>query len=196
MLTKGAKVLTYIAANTPVYIIAIPISIIKYFNNSTNFSEDEDISVLNKVVQSILENWPLIAICILLIVISLAWMKYLLSRPNNTRIKLSASADATIEAAAFMLPVIITLVLTCFDITGLITAIVIYGITGIVFVLSNQVQTSPMFLLCGYRVIKNDTVYIVTRETVESYNIKIADNVDGVEMRELTKNVFLLNRKQ
>lgn len=64
MLTKGAKVLTYIAANTPVYIIAIPISIIKYFNNSNNFSEDEDISVLKKVVQSILENWPLIAITV------------------------------------------------------------------------------------------------------------------------------------
>lgn len=39
MLTKGAKVLTYIAANTPVYIIAISISVVKYFCNSNNFNE-------------------------------------------------------------------------------------------------------------------------------------------------------------
>lgn len=52
-------------------------------------------------------------------------------------------------------------------------------------------QTSPVFMVYGYKTYKCDDGYIITRLSREKINILMEDEQDGIEAREIVKGVYV-----
>lgn len=100
--------------------------------------------------------------------------------------------NVVIENFGFLTAIIVTVILpTALSDCGIWMAVIIFVVAGIAFVLSNGIQTSPVFMMYGYKTYKCDDGYIITKESREKINILIEDEQDGIEVREIVKGVYV-----
>lgn len=99
---------------------------------------------------------------------------------------------AVIENFGFLTANILTVILpTAFSDYGIWMAAIIFVFVGITFIFSNGMQTSPVFMVYGYKTYKCDDGYIITRLSREKINILMEDEQDGIEAREIVKGVYV-----
>lgn len=100
--------------------------------------------------------------------------------------------NAVIENFGFLTANILTVILpTAFSDYGIWMAAIIFVFVGITFIFSNGMQTSPVFMVYGYKTYKCDDGYIITRLSREKINILMEDEQDGIEAREIVKGVYV-----
>ena len=126
-----------------------------------------------------------------LTVFSIVWTRYIKSWKNNTRVRFRMKEDSKIDESAFILPYIFTVVTFNFDIYGWLICLLIYGSVGLLFVQSRKLQMSPIFILSRYHILTDGTNKIITRSTAESFNLKLDNQPNGIEARELAKHIYI-----
>lgn len=129
---------------------------------------------------------------VILIAFSLFYVRQFMRQRNNTRIKKKVEENAVIENFGFLTANILTVILpTAFSDYGIWMAAIIFVFVGITFIFSNGMQTSPVFMVYGYKTYKCDDGYIITRLSREKINILMEDEQDGIEAREIVKGVYV-----
>ena len=191
MMTTLSCWLLYIASYGIVYMV---IAFCIIYNRILEFQKLELFQALSYSEQTIyILNEEKISLPILfaLTIFSIIWSLHLKSWKNNSRISFRMKEDSKIEESAFILQYICTIVTFNFDIYGWIICIFIYCSVGLLFVQSRKLQMSPIFILSRYHILTDGTNKIITRDTVESFNLKLEDQPNGIEVRELAKHVYI-----
>jgi uncharacterized pyridoxamine 5'-phosphate oxidase family protein len=80
----------------------------------------------------------------------------------------------------------------CLSDSGIAVDIFTIIVFGIVFINGDKVYASPIFLLHHYKVYKCNNYIVLTTMSREKFNIQVEDTIDGVEARELTKDVYIV----
>jgi len=129
----------------------------------------------------------------LLIVFSVLVMIGITKMEMTTRIKHEPKNDAVWETFSGFLAPALALVATFFGDYGMILSTVIFVVTGIAFVNSKQVYRASVFIfpLC-YRIFKADNSVLITRDSRDGLRLRIAENPDGIEAKELSSGIFMV----
>lgn len=191
MMTTFARWLLYIASYKIVYLIVAFCVVFNRFHGFQNNEAFLSLPFVDKVREAIRADIAILLILFFLFVFSIVWTKYIKSWKNNTRIRLKMNSDSKIEEAAFILPYAFTIITINLDVYGWMVCILIYLCVGLLFVQSKKVQMSPVFILSRYNILTNGNVKLITRDSVEAFNLKLDDHPDGIQVRELTKGVYI-----
>lgn len=114
----------------------------------------------------------------------------------TTRIKLIPEKNVSIEMLGYIVAQVITIATTVFSDWWIPINVVLFAVVGIIFVKSKAVHHSPLFVIpLGNRVFESGGAVIITNYDLEELRMAQEDNVDGIEAKELTKNIFYV-RKQ
>ena len=79
-----------------------------------------------------------------------------------------------------------------FDIPGLLFSVAIMLALGFGIVQTGNMHMCLYFFLHGYHVLSLDNVRILTKFSMEEYLLKLEENPNGLEARELTKRVYII----
>lgn len=189
MMTNLSKWMLYISSYCIVYTFLLGVSV---FNGWKSVENMENKSIVEKANLIFFENKFVWCGLIILIVFSLFYVRHFMRQRNNTRIKKKVEENVVIENFGFLTANILTVILpTAFSDYGIWMAVIIFVFVGIAFVFSNGMQTSPVFMMYGYKTYKCGDGYIITRESREKINILIEDEQDGIEVREIVKGVYV-----
>ena len=191
MLTGLACWLLYIASYGIIYIIISFCVMYNRFIDFQNVDTFQSLSRTQQIIHVAYHEKVILIVLFLLFIFSISWTRYIKTWKNNTRIKFRMSDDSKIDESAFILPYIFTVVTFNFDIYGWIICILIYLSVGFLFVQTRKLQMSPIFILSRYHILTDGTNKVITRNSVESFNLKLDDSPDGIEVRELAKNIFI-----
>lgn len=190
-MTTFSCCLLYIASYGIVYVI---IAFCIMYNSFIVAQSNEAFQALSRIEKAayIFNNERIVLLILFaLTVFSIAWTLYIKSWKNNTRVRFRMKEDSKIDESAFILPYIFTVVTFNFDVYGWLICLLIYGSIGLLFVQSRKLQMSPIFILSRYRILTDGTNKIITRNTVESFNLKLDDHPNGIEARELAKHIYI-----
>ncbi|MDY4097228.1 MAG: hypothetical protein SOY47_10990 [Lachnospiraceae bacterium] len=191
MLTGLACWLLYIASYSIIYIIISFCVMYNCFIDFQNIDTFQSLSRTQQIIHVAYHEKVILIVLFFLFIFSISWARYIKTWKNNTRIKFRMSDDSKIDESAFILPYIFTVVTFNFDIYGWIICILIYLSVGFLFVQTRKLQMSPIFILSRYHILTDGTNKVITRNSVESFNLKLDDSPDGIEVRELAKNIFI-----
>ena len=152
---------------------------------------------LGELIKSItVKNWITGGVLLVLIIFSIFTMESLKKIGMTKRIKFEPKDDVVWEAYSGFLAPVLALAGTFFGDYGLLFSIVIFVVTGIAFVRSKRVYLASVFIfpMC-YKIFKceNGTV-LITRGTRDGLRLRIAENPDGVEAKELEPGMFMVKR--
>ena len=154
-----------------------------------------DVRSLRELFKSITaRNWITGTVLLALIIFSIITIAGIKKIRMTTRIKFEPEDDVVWEAYSGFLAPTLALAGTFFGDYGLIFSFVIFIATGIAFVRSKQVHLASVFLLpMGYKIFKseNDAI-LITKDTRDELRLRIAENPDGVEAKELELGIFLV----
>ena len=111
----------------------------------------------------------------------------------TTRIKNEPKDDAVWESYSGFLAPALSLAATCFNAYGFLFGLVIFVVAGIIFVRSKQVHRAAVFIfpLC-YRIFKAENVVLITRDSRDGLRLRLEENPDGIEAKELSSGIFLV----
>ena len=139
------------------------------------------------------KNWISGSILLLLIIFSIFVMVRIQKMKMTTRVKHEPKDDVVWEAYTGFLAPALALAGTFFGDYGLIFSLVIFFITGIAFVRSKQVHLATVFIfpLC-YRVFNADNAVLITRYSSDGLRLRIEEEPDGVEAKELAPKIYLV----
>lgn len=189
MMTDLSKWMLYISSYCIVYTFLLGVSV---FNGWKSVENMENKSIVEKANLIFSENKYVWCGLILLIAFSIFYIRHFMRQRNNTRFKKKVEENVVIENFGFLTAIIVTVILpTALSDCGIWMAVIIFVVAGIAFVLSNGIQTSPVFMMYGYKTYKCDDGYIITKESREKINILIEDEQDGIEVREIVKGVYV-----
>lgn len=148
----------------------------------------------NKFIQKCtLGDWIIWITLLVLIVVSIITMIGIKKLKMTSRIKYFPKDDIVWEAYSGFLAPALALVATFFGDYGLIFSLVIFVVTGIAFVLSKQAHLASVFIFpMGYKIFKAEEKVLITRDSKDGLRLKIEENTDGVEAKELEPGIFLL----
>lgn len=191
MMTTFSCCLLYIASYGIVYVIIAFCIVYNGFIIAQNNEAFQALSQIEKVAYIFNNERIVLLILLVLAVFSIVWTRYIKSWKNNTRVRFRMKEDSKLDESAFILPYIFTVVTSNFDIYGWLICLLIYGSVGLLFVQSRKLQMSPIFILSRYHILTDGTNKIITRNTVESFNLKLDDQPNGIEARELAKHVYI-----
>lgn len=189
MMTNLSKWMLYISSYCIVYVFLLGVSV---FNGWKSLKTIENKSIAEKASLIFSENKFVWCGLVILIAFSLFYVRQFMRQRNNTRIKKKVEENAVIENFGFLTANILTVILpTAFSDYGIWMAAIIFVFVGITFIFSNGMQTSPVFMVYGYKTYKCDDGYIITRLSREKINILMEDEQDGIEAREIVKGVYV-----
>lgn len=191
MMTKLSRWLLYNASYILGYIL---IGISKGISTYSDKRGDEAFQLFSHVekCKSVFqEDVLLYSILGVLTLVGVLWTICFLRWGNNRKIKYRMENDSSMEMIGFLVPYIVSMVTITIDFYSIIVNFIIWLILGIVFTSNNLLRSSPLFFACGYKVYNSDKIYVITKMSREEYNLKLEDNPDGIEARELAKNVFI-----
>jgi len=140
----------------------------------------------------IIPNFPLLLTLAVLFLLSVIWLLSLVKWENNTRIKGEVKDNITIEMAAFFATYILPLIFIDFDLIGIIISIVIFLVFAIAFIASDKHFLNPTFILFGYKLYRVDDKCVLFRKSMDALKIKLIENKDGVSVRELVRNTYIV----
>jgi hypothetical protein len=179
----------YISSYCIVYVFLLGVSV---FNSWKSVKTIESKSIAEKASLIFSENKFVWCGLVILIAFSFFYVRQFMRQRNNTRIKKKVEENAVIENFGFLTANILTVILpTAFSDYGIWMAAIIFVFVGITFIFSNGMQTSPVFMVYGYKTYKCDDGYIITRLSREKINILMEDEQDGIEAREIVKGVYV-----
>lgn len=191
MMTTFSCWLLYIASYGIVYVIVAVCVVLNRVITLQGIQEFCALSYIEQAVYILNSEKVILIILLVLTAFSIIWTRYIKTWKNNSRISFRVSKDSKIEESAFILPYILTVVTFNFDIYGWLICIMVYGVVGLLFVQSRALQTSPIFILSRYHILTDGVNKVITRDTVEAYNLKIDDQPNGIEVRELAKHIYI-----
>ena len=174
-----SKILNFLSA----YLILYPLLIIRVI-----FLDKPKISLW---CENIKPNLILIAVLLFFFMISLIWIFSLLRWKNNTRIKGFAKENITFEMMIFFATYIIPLILIDIQWVGLIVSITIFLVFGIIFIASDKHFLNPTFLLFGYKLYRLNDFCVLYKGSIDSLNISLTENQNGISARELVRNTYI-----
>ncbi len=140
-------------------------------------------------------DWIIWSILVSLIIFSIVVMHRIKRILMTTRIKNEPEDDSVWEVYSGFLVQAIALILSFFEEHGLYFSLVFFIIGGIAFIKSKQVYLASVFIFpLGYKIYKGTgNVKIITKESKDGLRLKLAEDVDGVEAKELAKGIFLIH---
>lgn len=114
---------------------------------------------------------------------------------SNCRLYETIQENSTIEIIAFLIPVFLVF-LTKSEAGynwGILS--VVFLILGIIATSGDYIRLCPWFLYLGYKVYKSSMGnYIICRLSKDCFNVLIEENENGIEAKQLTKNVYIVYR--
>ena len=135
------------------------------------------------------------AVLLGLIIFSLICVRILKRTPMNSRFLEKPKDNIVWEMAGYVLAQVITVLTILFSDYWVVMTLVIFVVTGIVFVNSKKVYYSPLFLiLMGYNVFQCENCFVITNYSKDGLRLAVENNPDGVEARELEDGVFLIRK--
>lgn len=155
-------------------------------------SASEGKSLIETWKINIQNNLGIIIVLAIMFALSLVWMIYLTTWKNNTRYKNRVDKNLTIEMLGFIFPYIVSICTIKIDSFGILINIVLFAVIGIAFICSDRVYMSPTFLLLGYKLYTSGSAYVLTKLSLEQFNLALEDDLNGVNVRELSKNVYIM----
>lgn len=189
---KGlARWCLYIASYGMVYVILGVFAICTKTMELRGMDEYENLSLFKQILTAVNNEKDLLVILLILIAFSIVWTIGFRKWRNNTRIRIKMTEDSKIEESAFILPYLITVITFNISEFGWIICLFIYLVVGVIFVQTRKLQTSPIFLFSRYHILTDGKIKVITKNTVESFNLKIEDSANGIEARELAKGVYI-----
>ena len=191
MMTTFSCWLLYIASYEIIYVMITCYIILNRYTVSIINEDFKALSLIEQTVYIFNKERVILLILFVLIIFSIVWTQYIKSWKNNTRVHFRMKDNSKIDESAFILPYIFTSIPSFFDVFGWFISFTIYGIIGLIFVQSRKIQMSPVFLLSRYHILTDGTNKIITRNTVEAFNLKLDEQQNGIEVRELAKHIYI-----
>lgn len=189
MMTKTGMWLTYIASCRSVFILQI---VSKFFYNYMTFSLIDFPRIQDKLLACWNQDKWLYFILLALVLFSTIWNLRWKRMQNNTRIKYKPEADSTLEVVLTIVAYLAIAFTINLDTYGFIVSLVILIVLGIAIVQTGNIQVCLYFLLHGYHIYTCGNSKILTKKSLEQYLLLLDDSPDGIEARELTKNVYII----
>lgn len=114
----------------------------------------------------------------------------------NSRIKKKPGDNVTLDMLGYIAAQVSTIVSMAITDFWLIIDVVIFLMTGVYYLLSGKVYTSPIFTLgMGRRVYNTeDGCIVITRMSPEDLLRAYEDEVDGIEARQIDRKVYMLKK--
>lgn len=139
------------------------------------------------------KNWITGSILLLLIIFSVFVIARIRKIKMTTRIKHEPKDDVVWESYTGFLAPALALAGTFFGDKGLIFSLVIFVATGIAFVISEKVYLASVFIIpMFYKIFKAENAVLITRESRDGLRLRIEDEPDGVEAKELAPKIYLV----
>ncbi len=130
-----------------------------------------------------------------LILFSLICSRLLRTIPMNTRVKDGPKDNIIWEGAGYILAQVLTILTILLSDYWVIMSLVIFMVTGVIYVNSKKVHYSPIFLIpMGYSVFQCEKSVAITNYSKDGLRLAIESEPDGVEARELAEKVFLIRK--
>lgn len=191
MMTTLSCCLLYIASYWLIYPIIMLFIITNKFNQLQDSPDTQLMTFFEQLIYILNSEKIILLVLLFLFLFSRVWIRFFKAQKNNTRINYKMVSDSKIDESAFIIPYIFTIITFNFDIYGWLICLLIYVCIGFIFVQTKKIQTSPVFILSRYHILTNGHMRVITRDTTESFNIKLEENPNGIEVRELVKNVYI-----
>ncbi len=185
MLKKGPLWAIYTASYFIDYILILGILVWK---------KKQDVPKWNQFIpKCTLSDWLIWALLLILIIISVLVMIRIQRIKMTARVKYDPKDDAVWETYTAFLAPALALGGTFVDEFGLVLSLVVFVAAGIAFVRSKQVHLASVFIfpLC-YNIFKSENVVLITRDSRDELRIRIEEEPDGVEAKELAPKIYLI----
>ena len=109
----------------------------------------------------------------------------------NSRIKMVPQKNITLEMMGYVATQVVVCATTMFTDRWILINTVIFVMTGVYFVNSKKLYTSPLFVFpLGNKVYEAGDSVIITRYSLQGMRLAQEENPDGIEARELTDKVY------
>ena len=188
MMKKLSMWLTYIASCNVVYILQF----LSYTYSLFCVLDPEKYDTsLCKVKAVWNEGKWLLIILLALIVFSSLWNLQWGHVKHNTRIRYRPETDGTLEAVLAVVPYLAMVFTMNIDVYGALVTIVIMFAFGLAIVQTGHIHMCLSFLLRGYHLYICGNVRIITKLSMEGYLIQLDNEPNGINARELTKNIYI-----
>lgn len=189
MLTKFSIWLSYIASCEYVFILQL---ISKFCVTYAGIKPAKYKSFIDHLRLTWKQAPILFTILVILIALSIVWNDSWKRKRNNTRITHRPTSDNTLEVPLSMIAYLAMVLSFNFDIPGLLFSVAIMLALGFGIVQTGNMHMCLYFFLHGYHVLSLDNVRILTKFSMEEYLLKLEENPNGLEARELTKRVYII----
>ena len=189
MLTKISKWLLYIGSCLPVYFL-LAIRLLLQEQNEVE-------SVVQLLELNFEQEKYIIVVLLLLIVLSFGVQWKLKKLEPNERIRETGTKNCTGEVAAFFLPFILSFLTISIDWYGWMINVAIFLLFGYVTIQADWIHLYPVFTYLGYRLYQTaDGRHILSRLTLEQYNLLLLEDRDGMEVKVLMKNLYVATKNK
>ena len=185
MMTKFSRWMLYISSYSLLYVLLI--------FRVIGFRPYEKMNLVDTWIQIFSANKPLLLTLSFLFMVSTIWILLFKNWKNNTRYNKKIDKNISFEMVGFIFPYLISMSTITIDGFGVLINVVIYLVIGISFVYSEKIYFSPVFLLLGFKLYSNGVDHILTKKSIDSFNLAVEENLSGVEARELARNIFIIN---
>lgn len=136
------------------------------------------------------EKW-LFIVLLVFILFSTLWNKQWAHVKHNTRIKYRPETDGTLEAVLATVPYLMMVITLNIDVLGILATLLIMFSFGLAIVRTGNIYMCLNFLLHGYHIYICGKVRIMTKHSMEKYMLMLDQNPNGIEARELAKNIYI-----
>lgn len=189
MLTKVSKWLLYISSCLPVYLF-LAIRLLLQEQEGTE-------SKLQLLILNFEQQKHIIVVLSFLFVMSLPILWKLKNLAPNERIRETGTKNCTGEVAAFFIPFILSFLTIGIDWYGWMINVAIFLLFGYITVQADWIHLYPVFTYAGYHLYQTaDGTHILSRLTLEQYNQLLSEDVNGMEVKVLTKKLYIVTENK
>lgn len=183
MLTPCSKWMIYSASYLPMYLILLVRVLLDGIG---------DMSFEECMRQNLAKHIIVIVILVLLLIISVMTVLSIRKIKPTERIYKRVKDNRTIEMCSFIFPYVISIIAINLDWFGWVINCAIYIGLGVFIITSNKLRLCPAFLWARYKLYVDDNgIYILSRNSIESINLALDDDYNGIEAKRLTKDLLM-----
>lgn len=189
MLTKFSLWLLHVASYGIAYVLlAVEIVILGMVG-----SPDAELNLIEKIASVVTAKSFILSVLVILSLFSAIYTFRVRRWRNNGRIRFTVTNDSTYEMGAMLASNILPLVTIGFN---TYVALIVFGmiwILGIAVVRAGYIHICPVFLLNGYHLYADDKGrHVLAKMKKETFNLYIRDNIDGIEVRQLSEKLYIV----
>lgn len=188
MMSKLFMWLTFIASCNGVYILQL---VSRAYLSYSKIDQNIYPSVLCRLHTVWNEDKWLFIVLFVFIIFSALWNKQWTHIKYNTRIKFRPETDGMLEAVLGTVPYLVMIITLNLDVFGVLVTLVIMFAFGLAIVETGHIYMCLNFLLHGYHIYACGKVRIITKSSMEKYILMLDQEPNGIEARELAKNIYI-----